>query len=47
MCLTSTRGNGVLVYGADSRPTDHLTAFAKHTATDPDGGHAPAAGARG
>jgi ribonuclease BN (tRNA processing enzyme) len=32
MCLTSTRGKGVLVYGADSRPTDHLTAFAKDAA---------------
>jgi ribonuclease BN (tRNA processing enzyme) len=32
MCLSSTRGEGALVYGADCRPTDDLAAFAKDAA---------------
>ena len=47
MCLTSTRGKGVLVYGADSRPTDAPDRLREGRRADPDGGHAAAAGARG
>jgi ribonuclease BN (tRNA processing enzyme) len=32
MCLSSTRGEGVLVYGADCRPTSNLAEFARDAA---------------